>query len=58
MVLEAINRVNKEIGTLVAIITHNVAIAQMADRVVRIADGTIRSIERNPRRASIEEVRW
>jgi len=58
MVLEAIARVNKELGTLVAIITHNAAIGGIADRVVRLADGTVRSIERNEKRAALSEIRW
>lgn len=58
MVLEAINRVNKEIGTLVAIITHNEAISSIADRVIRLADGSVKSIEQNSTRGSLENVRW
>lgn len=58
LVLEAITRVNSEISTLVAIITHNAAIARLADRVIRLADGTIRSIEVNAQRASLSEVIW
>jgi putative ABC transport system ATP-binding protein len=58
MVLEAVNRVNREFGTLVAIITHNAAISAIADRVIRIADGKIVSIERNPHRGTLENVRW
>ena len=57
-VLDAIMRVNRELGTLVAVITHNEAIAGIADRVVRLADGTVRSIEKNPKRVSLEEIRW
>ena len=41
VVLEAIERVNRELGTTTAVITHNAAIAGMADRVVRLADGRI-----------------
>lgn len=58
IVLEAISRVNKELGTLVAVITHNEAISSIADRVIRITDGSIRSIEKNAARASVEDVRW
>lgn len=58
MVLEAILRVNKELGTLAAIITHNAAIAGIADRVVHLADGSIRSIEQNHKHVSIEDIRW
>ncbi len=58
LVLEALLRVNKELGTLVAIITHNAAIAQLADRVVHLADGSIRKIESHSARADLEQVRW
>lgn len=58
LVLDAIIRVNKELGTLVAIITHNAAIAGIADRVVHLADGCVRAIEQNPKRISLEDIRW
>jgi putative ABC transport system ATP-binding protein len=58
LVLEAIARVNRELGTTVAVITHNVAIAAMADRVLRLADGRIASVERNERRADARELEW
>ncbi len=58
LVLEAIARVNRELGTTVAVITHNVAIAAMADRVLRLADGRIVSEERNERRAGARELEW
>ena len=40
-VLEALERVNRELGTTTAIITHNAPIAAMADRVITLADGRI-----------------
>ncbi len=58
LVLEAIARVNRELGTTVAVITHNVAIAAMADRVLRLADGRIASVEHNERRAEASELEW
>lgn len=57
-VLEAILKVNQELGTLVVIITHNAAIAGLADRVVHLADGQIRKIDHNPQRLSLEEIHW
>ncbi len=57
-VLWAISRVNQELGTLVVVITHNAAIAKIADRVVHIADGKIRTIETNTSRAPLSEVKW
>ena len=51
VVLEAIERVNRELGTTTAVITHNAAIADMADRVISLADGHIvqRAPQRTPR---------
>ena len=58
LVLEAIARVNRELGTTVAVITHNMAIAAMADRVLRLADGRIAREERNEQRREARELRW
>ena len=58
MVLEALARVNKELGAMVVIITHNSAIAAMADRVIRLRSGQIVEVRRNERKASPEEVVW
>jgi putative ABC transport system ATP-binding protein len=58
VVLEAIARVNRELGTSTVVITHNAAIAAMADRVVRLSDGHIVSIERNAQRRSPQELSW
>src|SRR6185295_1610031 len=44
VVLEAISRVNQELGTTTVVITHNAAISDMADRVVRLADGQVASV--------------
>jgi putative ABC transport system ATP-binding protein len=58
VVLEALVRVNRELGTTTAVITHNAAIAGLADRVVHLADGHIASIERNARRLVPSELSW
>src|SRR5574342_717475 len=58
VVLAALDRVNREIGTTVAIITHNVAIAAMGDRVVRMHSGQVASIERNAVRAAVDTLQW
>ena len=58
LVLEAILKVNRELGTLVVVITHNAAIARLADRVVHLGNGRIRSVTTNPMRGSIDEVLW
>jgi putative ABC transport system ATP-binding protein len=58
LVLEVIERVNRELGTTTAIITHNVPIAAMADRVVTLADGAVLSEERPAQRMRAADVRW
>ena len=58
VVLEAIARVNQELGTATALITHNAAISAMADRVVRLADGRVAGIDRNAHKAAVSELRW
>jgi putative ABC transport system ATP-binding protein len=58
LVLEVLERVNRELGTTVAIITHNVAIGGMGDRVIRMHSGQIASIERNPTRAAVDTLQW
>ncbi len=58
LVLDVLERVNKELGTTTAVITHNAAIAAMADRVIRLRSGQISEIRRNPRRARPDELSW
>jgi putative ABC transport system ATP-binding protein len=58
VVLEAIRRVNDELGTTTVLITHNASIAGMADTVVRLADGRIVAIERRARRVAPRELSW
>jgi putative ABC transport system ATP-binding protein len=58
LVLNAIDRVNRELGTTTAVITHNVAIAGMSDRVVRMTSGRISDDKRNEHRISPEGLSW
>jgi putative ABC transport system ATP-binding protein len=58
LVLEVLERVHRELGTTIAVVTHNAPIARMADRVVTLVDGTIASNERNAERISSSEVAW
>jgi len=58
LVLEALERVNRELGTATVVITHNAAIAAMADRVVRLADGRVAGVQTNPRKAAAREIQW
>jgi len=57
-VLAALERVNRELGTTTAIITHNAPIAAMAQRVITLADGRIARIAANPSPQSARELRW
>jgi putative ABC transport system ATP-binding protein len=58
LVLDVIARVNHELGTTTAVITHNAAIAQMADRVVSLADGQVTKIHTNHTRLAPSELSW
>jgi putative ABC transport system ATP-binding protein len=58
LVLEALERVNRELGTCTALVTHNAAIASMADRVIHIADGRIASQRSNATKARPAELSW
>ena len=57
-VLEAVERINRELGTLAVIITHNAIIADMADRVFTLSDGRIVSTHENHARAPVRELKW
>ena len=58
VVLEAIERVNRELGTTTVVITHNAVIAEMSSRVIHLSAGRITSMEENQRRISPKELRW
>ena len=58
VVLEALARVNRELGTTTAIITHNAVIAEMADRVIHLSDGQVAGVERPERRREAGELSW
>jgi putative ABC transport system ATP-binding protein len=58
VVLEVLERVNRELGTITAVITHNAAIAGMADRVIRISSGQIIEVRRNTGKLSPVELSW
>lgn len=58
IVLEALARVNRDLGTTVVVITHNAAIAGMADRVISIADGRVAGERRNAEKISPAEIVW
>jgi putative ABC transport system ATP-binding protein len=57
-VLEAIEKVNRDLGTLTVIITHNAVMAEMADRIIHLSDGKISRIETNPARRAVRTLKW
>jgi putative ABC transport system ATP-binding protein len=58
VVLEAIERVNRELGTTTAVITHNAVIAGIADRVITISNGRIANVVCNARKTAARELVW
>jgi putative ABC transport system ATP-binding protein len=58
LVLEALERVNRELRTITAVITHNAAIAAMADRVIRISSGQIVEISHNAQKVAPRDLAW
>jgi putative ABC transport system ATP-binding protein len=58
IVLEVLERVNRELGTTTAVITHNAAIAGMADRVIRIGSGQILEVHHNEAKARPADLNW
>jgi len=57
-VLEAVERINRELGTLTVVITHNAVMAEMADRVLHLSDGKIISEHRNETRLPASQLKW
>jgi putative ABC transport system ATP-binding protein len=58
VVLEVLEKVNRELGTLTVLITHNAGIADMADRVIRLSDGRIGDIRENATKRAARELSW
>ena len=57
-VLNAIEHVNREMGTLAMIITHNAVISEMADRVIYLSSGQITRIHQNRERRPVDTLEW
>jgi putative ABC transport system ATP-binding protein len=57
-VLESLLQINTELGTTMLLITHNADIARLGDRVVRFADGLIRSMDSNVARVPPSQLHW
>ena len=58
VVLEVIDRVNRELGTTTAVITHNAVIAQMADRVIVLSDGKIADVRAGETKVPVRQLAW
>ncbi len=58
VVLEAIQRVNRELGTLTVIITHNAVMAEMADRVIHLSDGKVHQVRANQTKMPASSLNW
>jgi putative ABC transport system ATP-binding protein len=58
LVLEALDRMNREFATPTVLVTHNAIVAGMADRVVHLADGVVVRTERNAARAQARDLSW
>jgi len=58
VVLEVLERINRELGTTTAVITHNAVIAEMADRVIQFSDGRILAAHANSTRRPPRELAW
>ena len=58
LVLEVIARINRELATTAVVITHNAAIAGMADTVIHLGDGTVQRIAHNAKKLSPSELSW
>ncbi len=58
LVLEALHTINRDLGTTTVVITHNVDIGSIADRVVRLSGGLIAEIRKNPAKKSPSELHW
>jgi putative ABC transport system ATP-binding protein len=58
LVLQVIERINRDLGTTTAVITHNAGIAAMADRVITLRSGEIMHVQRNATRVSPEALEW
>ncbi len=58
IVLRQLREINLNTNTTVVVITHNMAISKMADRVIRMLDGRVREIRENPEPVDVEDIEW
>jgi len=58
VVLQVLRHINRELGTTLVVITHNVAIGDMADRVVRLRDGSVAELRINEHPVEADQIEW
>lgn len=58
LVLSAIERINRELNTTTAVITHNISIGGMADRIIHLGDGLITRVDINDHKIASADIRW
>jgi putative ABC transport system ATP-binding protein len=58
IVLDAIQKTSESLNATTVVITHNVTIAGMADRVIHLVDGMVSKIEKNTHRTRAQDLRW
>jgi putative ABC transport system ATP-binding protein len=58
LVLDALARINRELGTLTAVITHNAVISNIADRIISLSAGRIVSVQSNAHKAEPRTLKW
>jgi putative ABC transport system ATP-binding protein len=58
VVLEALDAINRDVGTTLIVITHNASIGEMADRVIRMKDGHVHDITDHAARKGVDELDW
>lgn len=58
LVLNAIDKINRELNTTTAVITHNISISGMADRIIHLSDGLVSNIEINDHKIPPDEIKW
>ncbi|WP_211224492.1 ABC transporter ATP-binding protein [Marinimicrobium agarilyticum] len=57
-VLEVLRRINRELGTTTAVITHNAVIADMAERMIRLSDGRVSEVTNNAHPVDPDQLHW
>jgi len=57
-VLEVMHNLNRETGQTIVLVTHNAAIAQIADRVVHVSNGAVQRVETNPNPIAPRALAW